>query len=251
MVDSGFVHSIETFGTVDGPGIRFVLFLQGCLMRCQYCHNPDTWKMNTGTKMNVSYILDEYEKYRPFLKGGGITVSGGEPLLQIEFLISLFKEAKARNIHTCLDTCGGVYRPNDEKQHELLKELMQYTDLVMLDIKHIQNEEHVKLTGMENTHVLLFAQFLDTIGQALRIRHVVIPTITLNDKYLYQLGYFLGRLYHIESLEVLPYHLLGRSKWEQLGKEYPLEGIREATKDEASRARLVILKGMQDYKKTV
>lgn len=250
MQTLGYVHSIETFGTVDGPGTRFIVFLQGCLMKCQYCHNPDTWQSNVGEQKSVTEIMDMFEQYRPFLKDGGITVSGGEPMLQLDFIIELFEEAKRRGVHTCLDTCGATFNEKNEKQVEKVRRLLESTDLVMLDIKHINDEAHKVLTGISNDRVLRFASFLDENGTAIRIRHVVVPTITLNNKYLYQLGYFLGKFKHIESLEVLPYHLMGISKWEQIGREYPLTGIPEATADEAKHARLVILKGMQDYRAT-
>lgn len=248
MQTLGYVHSIETFGTVDGPGTRFIVFLQGCLMKCQYCHNPDTWQSNIGNQKSVSEIIDMFEQYRPFLKDGGITVSGGEPMLQIDFVTELFEEAKRRGVHTCLDTCGATFNDKNEKQVEKVHRLLESTDLVMLDIKHINDEAHKVLTGVSNDRVLRFASFLDENGTAIRIRHVVVPTITLNNKYLYQLGYFLGKFKHIESLEVLPYHLMGIAKWEEIGREYPLTGIPEATAEEAQHARLVILKGMQDYR---
>ena len=155
-----YIHSIETFGTVDGPGVRYVVFVQGCPMRCLYCHNPDTWQMNTGTQMTTDEILDDYEKYRPFLKEGGLTVTGGEPLMQIDFLIELFEKAKARDIHTCLDTSGIAYNKANSSYLEKLDRLMEVTDLVMLDIKHIDPEEQQKLCSQPNKPILEFAKYL-------------------------------------------------------------------------------------------
>lgn len=168
----GYIHSTESFGTVDGPGIRFVVFFQGCPMRCQYCHNPDTWKLRAGEKRTVESLLDEYEGLKEFLKSGGITATGGEPLMQMEFVTELFREAKKRGIHTCLDSSGIMF--SEEKRAEY-DELMKYTDLVMLDIKHIDDEEHKKLTGHSNKNILAFAEYLRDIGKEIWIRHVVVP----------------------------------------------------------------------------
>lgn len=152
----GMIHSIETFGTVDGPGIRYVVFVKGCPMRCQYCHNPDTWEMAGGTKKTTDEILEDYEKYKPFLKDGGLTVTGGEPLVQIDFLIELFEKAKQRGIHTCLDTSGIMFRRNVPEIYEKYVRLMKSTDLIMLDIKHIDPEEHVKLTAQPSENIFDF-----------------------------------------------------------------------------------------------
>lgn len=242
----GYVHSIETFGTVDGPGIRFVVFLQGCLLRCQYCHNPDTWKLKrNATLRTADEILVEYEEYKPFLKDGGITITGGEPLLQFDFVLELFTKAKAQGIHTCIDTSGFPFRYNDATTVEKFEQLMQVTDLILLDIKHINDEEHLKLTGVSNDRPLQFALWLSAINKPVWIRHVVIPGSTLNDKYLYQLGLFLGRLKNIERIEILPYHLMGVNKWAAIGKEYPLEGVPATTKEEGHRAQQIVLKGIQ------
>ncbi|MFV0394783.1 MAG: pyruvate formate-lyase-activating protein, partial [Coprobacillaceae bacterium] len=205
----GYVHSIETFGTVDGPGIRFVVFLQGCPLRCKYCHNPDTWKPKTGNKKTVDEIINEFEKKRDFYKSGGITVTGGEPLLQTEFVTELFRKCKERDIHTCLDTSGITYQPDNL---EPMDTLMKYTDLVMLDIKHIDNKEHKELTGVGNEIILEFAKYLDRKEIPVWIRHVVVPTITQNDTFLYQLGRFIGTLHNVKALDVLPYHDMGKVK---------------------------------------
>ena len=239
----GFVHSTESFGTVDGPGIRFVVFLQGCPMRCQYCHNPDTWKPCTGEKRTVESLLEEYDGLKEFLKSGGITVTGGEPLMQMEFVTELFREAKKRGVHTCIDTSGIMFRESNRAEHD---ELMKYTDLVMLDIKHIDDEEHKKLTAQSNKHILEFAEYLRDIGKDVWIRHVVVPGITLKEKPLHDLGYFLGGLTNLKALDVLPYHTMGIVKYEQLGMEYPLEGVDPATKEQAVWAKNIIFEGLKE-----
>lgn len=241
----GYVHSTETFGTVDGPGIRYVVFLQGCPMRCQYCHNPDTWKTGIGEQKEVEEILTEYDKYKPFLRNGGLTVTGGEPMLQLDFIIELFEAAKKKKIHTCIDTSGVTFNPDNAEYMAKLDRLIDSTDLVMLDIKHIDPEAHKTLTGFSNERILAFAKYLDSKNMALWIRHVVIPTITYNEDYLYQLGYFLGDLANIKALDVLPYHDMGKVKYEQLGMDYPLKDIPPLDKSDATKAREIILKGLK------
>lgn len=241
----GRIHSIETFGTVDGPGVRYVVFVQGCPMRCLYCHNPDTWTTEGGTLRSPDSILEDYEKYRPFLKGGGLTVTGGEPLLQIDFLIELFEKAKQRDIHTCIDTSGITYNPNNQSYLEKLDRLMKVTDLVMLDIKHIDEEEHIWLTKHSNKPILQFAQYLDEKNVPLWVRHVVVPTITYAHGYLYKLGLFLGTLSNLKALDVLAYHDMGISKYEELGMDYPLKDLPPLEKSEALKAKEYILEGIR------
>lgn len=236
------VHSIETFGTFDGPGIRYVLFLQGCPFKCQYCHNRDTWSTEQNQRKSVNEILSDFEKYSHFYKNGGITVSGGEPLLQINFLIELFKKAKERNIHTCLDTSGGTYH---ERHNERFTELMKYTDLVLLDIKEINEEKHVSLTKQSNKQVLSFARFLDELRKKVIIRYVLVPTITDDEKDLLELRQFLDTLSNVINIEVLPYHKSGISKWKSLGVTYELEHIIEPTKKMVERAENVLKSGFK------
>lgn len=237
---TAYVHSLESFGTVDGPGTRFVVFLKGCNLRCKYCHNPDTWKLAGARTMDTNEILTEYEKVKEFVTGG-ITITGGEPLLQLEFLIEFAKEAKSRGIHMCIDTSGGIYNPQNTRQDKMMRELFNYIDLVMLDIKHIDPEGSKELVGISNERVLKFAKFLDSINQDMWIRHVLIPDITMDDKLLFKLGLFIGELTHVTGIEVLPYHTMAVPKYEQLNYEYPLKGVRDATKEEAERARQIIL----------
>lgn len=243
----GYIHSLESFGTVDGPGVRFVVFFQGCPMRCLYCHNPDSWHMADGKEMSADEILERFERNRSFYRTGGITATGGEPMVQMDFLIELFTKAKAKNIHTCLDTSGIAFPadPNSEI-YEKIERLMNVTDLVMLDIKHIDDEEHLELTGKSNRLILAFARYLDAIKKPVWIRHVVVPGITYNESQLTQMGEFLKTLSNIEKIEVLPYHSMGKTKYEDLGYEYALADTPQLTKAEAAEAKSVILKAMED-----
>ncbi|MED3963728.1 pyruvate formate-lyase-activating protein [Niallia taxi] len=222
----GRIHSIETFGTVDGPGIRYVVFTQGCLLRCQFCHNADTWGLHGGKEMEVQEIIEDLTAYLPFINtsGGGITVSGGEPLLQLPFLLELFKACKQIGIHTTIDTSGGCYSTASHFQEQLL-ELLSYTDLILLDLKHINRKKHINLTGMGNDHILAFATFLSEKQVPVWIRHVLVPTINDNVDDLRNLGEFISTLSNVEKVEILPYHKLGVYKWEALGLDYPLVGI--------------------------
>lgn len=248
----GYIHSIQTFGTVDGPGVRFVVFFQGCPMRCQYCHNPDTWEMAAGKEKSVDEILEMFERNRAFYKTGGITATGGEPMMQMDFLLELFTKAKEKEIHTCLDTSGIFFQKAwvDAKNRtgeafEKIEKLMQVTDLVMLDIKHIDSQVHEKLTGHGNEQVLAFAAYLNEIQKPVWIRHVVVPGITDNEEQLTRVGEFLKTLSNVKKLEVLPYHTLGENKYENLGIEYPLKGVPQLSKEEAQKAEEIIHKAWE------
>lgn len=241
---TGYIHSTESFGTVDGPGIRFVVFLQGCPLRCLYCHNPDTWEVSKPNPRTPEDLLAEIDTYRPFLKGGGITVTGGEPLLQIDFVIELFKQAKSKGYHTCVDTSGCMFSRN-EKVLSKYNELMKYTDLVMLDIKHINNEEHIKLTARPNKNILDFARYLNEQNKDVWIRHVVVPGITDKKNYLFQLGEFIATLRNVKALDVLPYHSMGVVKYQNLNIPYPLEGVKDLPKEKAIEAKDEIMSGIK------
>ncbi len=242
----GRIHSLESFGTVDGPGVRFVVFVQGCPMRCAYCHNPDTWEMNAGTLMEPSYIIEQYERNISFYKGGGITVTGGEPLMQVDFLVELFTLAKEKGIHTCIDTSGIAYKTNANPEWlAKLDKLMTLTDLVMLDIKHIDPEKHKELTSQPNDGILAFAKYLNEKNVDMWIRHVVVPGITDDEKYLYQLGYFIGQLKNLKALDVLPYHTMGETKYEKLGMEYKLKGVPAMDKNKLLEKKAAILDGVR------
>lgn len=243
MTIKGNIHSIETCGTVDGPGIRFVIFMQGCPLRCQYCHNPDTWQTDTNKLITVDEIMQKYDGVKEFVRSGGITVTGGEPLLQIDFVTELFKVAKNHGIHTALDTSGITF---NQENTENINNLLKYTDLVLLDIKHIDDEEHKKLTGASNKNILAFAQYLSEKQIPVWVRHVVVKDITLNEKYLKELGKFLATLNNIKALDILPYHNMAIPKYESLGINYPLKNTPPTSKEEAINARNIIL---QEYKK--
>lgn len=252
----GKIHSIETFGTVDGPGVRFVVFFQGCPMRCQYCHNPDTWQTEDGQEIEAEEILSRMERNIAFYKTGGITATGGEPMLQIEFLTELFAKAKERGIHTCLDTSGILF-PGGETEMTLeewtrrmvqIDCLLSVTDLIMLDIKHIEPKSHRMLTGHDNENVLAFARYLNDKKKPVWIRHVVVPGITFYKEELTGLGHFLGTLSNVEKLEVLPYHALGKVKYDNLGMDYVLKDTPQLTKAEAKEAEEIILAAVSEKK---
>jgi pyruvate formate lyase activating enzyme len=248
-VMEGMIHSIETFGTVDGPGMRYVVFVKGCPMRCLYCHNPDTWEMAGGTKKTTDEILDDYERYKPFLKGGGITVTGGEPLVQIDFLLELFEKAHERGIHTCLDTSGIMFRRKDPVILEKYERLAKVTNLVMLDIKHIDPEEHKKLTSQPCDNIFDFLKFLDEQGVEIWIRHVLVPGITLVPEYLERLGRFMAEFKNINALDVLPYHDMGKEKYKKMGIDYVLKDVKPVTKEQAIEAKETILAAMRERRK--
>ncbi|SHJ34134.1 pyruvate formate lyase activating enzyme [Geosporobacter subterraneus DSM 17957] len=243
MPSQARVHSIETCGTVDGPGIRYILFLAGCPLRCKYCHNCDTWKKNVGELMTVEEIIADVIKYKPYFKfsKGGITVSGGEPTLQWQVLGELFKLCKAEEIHTCLDTSG--YCDLDKGEA-----FLPYTDLVLLDIKHIDNEKHKALTGVENHKTLAFARHLRDRNIPVWIRYVVVPGYSDDPLDIEKLCRFLKTLDNIQRVELLPYHKMGISKWQEMGLAYELEHVDPPTEDQMKRIRKIFEEyGIQTY----
>lgn len=236
----GYVHSLESFGSADGPGVRYIIFLSGCAMRCQFCHNPDTWDKNGGTPYEASELIEKAWRYRSYWgKEGGITVSGGEPLLQIDFLLELFTLAKEKGIHTTLDTSGNPFT-RQEPFYSKWKQLMEVTDLVMLDIKHIEEEGHRRLTGQSGENIKEMAREMSEMGQTMWIRHVLVPERTDFDEYLEQLAEFIHTLKTVERVEVLPYHTLGVFKWENLGLKYPLEGIAPPSQERVENAKRIL-----------
>ena len=238
----GHIHSFESFGTVDGPGIRYVVFMQGCPLRCQYCHNPDTWTAG-GKEYTPEQIVAQALRYRNYFgEKGGVTVSGGEPLLQIEFVTELFTQLKAKGLHTCVDTSGFTFKKDNEKSVALHEKLCQVTDLFMLDIKHIDDTAHQDLTGQSNENTLQFAKFLSEKGKTMWIRHVLVPTKTDDDEALKKLRAFLDTLKTVEKVEVLPYHTMGEVKYEKLGLTYPLKGVEPPTKDRVQNAKNILCK---------
>lgn len=238
----GIIHSLESFGTVDGPGVRYVVFFQGCPMRCRYCHNPDTWNISDGKEMESGEIISNVLRNKDFYTSGGITATGGEPMYQMDFLTELFSEAKNNGISTCLDTSGIIF---DRKNQKILKKtevLMNVTDLVMLDIKHMDNNEHINLTGHSNDNVLEFAKYLSEINKPVWIRHVVVPEITYNEESLKSLAMFIKTLGNVEKVEILPYHSMGKVKYENLGIDYTLKDTPQLTKKEKENAEEIIKK---------
>jgi len=230
----GRIHSFESLGAVDGPGVRFVIFMQGCPLRCKYCHNRDTREHSLGEKYTVDEIVDKVRRYVAYMgEDGGVTITGGEPLLQIDFVIEVFKKLKEYNIHTCLDTSGFI-------DINKLKDLLKYTDLVLLDIKHMDNNEHIKLTGVKNDKVKKFAKHLSDKGIPMWIRHVLVPGITDSEEHLKSLKEFISKLKTVEKVEVLGYHTLGVHKWELSEEEYPLKGVPEATLEDVKRAKSIL-----------
>ena len=230
------IHSIESFGTVDGPGIRFVLFLQGCHLQCKYCHNRDTWDIKGGEPKTLEDIFEKIKRYKNYmmLSGGGVTVTGGEPLLQVKFLIGLFKKLKEEGIHTCIDTSGIVAITDD------IKELLEYTDLVLLDIKHIDDEKCKKLVGVSNKRELEFAQYLSDNNIKIWIRQVLVPGYTDDEEDLKKLKKFIKSLKTVENVQILPYHSMGKFKWEKLGNKYELEDVRTANQDDVDRVKKIL-----------
>lgn len=234
----GNIHSIETFGTVDGPGIRYVVFTQGCLLRCLYCHNADTWEIGSGKVMTTDEIMADFESYLPFIEasGGGITVSGGEPLLQMDFMIDLFRKCKDRGIHTTVDSSGGCYSTEESFQAKLM-ELIQFTDLVLLDLKHLDDDAHRKLTGRSNANILQFARFLSDHKVPVWVRHVLVPGWTDREDHLRRMGDFIKSLENVKKIEVLPYHKLGVYKWKTLGYKYALENVEPPSAESVQLAK--------------
>lgn len=244
----GYIHSTESFGTVDGPGLRFVVFLQGCPLRCKYCHNPDTWEIGRGKEMDASEIMELFDKNKAFYKNGGLTVTGGEPLLQVDFLLDLFTRAKDKGVHTCIDTSGITYKEGESDYNKKLDALMKLTDLVMLDIKHIDPDGHRELTGKDNAPVLAFAKYTEKRGVDLWIRHVIVKGITDSEDELKRLGHEIGGLKNLKGLDVLPYHTMGVNKYKELGIPYPLEGMPALTQAEAAAAKKVILSAINEVR---
>lgn len=237
----GNIHSIESFGSADGPGVRFLIFLKGCPMRCAYCHNPDTWAGKGGELRGADELLDQAERYRSYWgPEGGITVSGGEALCQLDFVLELFRKAHARGINTCLDTSLAPFT-REPAWLQKFDQLMDDCDLVMADIKHIDPAEHLALTGRGNENILGCLRYLAQREQPLWIRHVLVPGVTDVDDYLRRTRDFIAGLGDaVKRVEVLPYHTLGVFKWEELGIPYRLEGVEPPTPERTARAQQIL-----------
>lgn len=244
----GRIHSIESFGTVDGPGIRYVVFFQGCRMRCLYCHNPDTWRIKGGTEMTAEEILEGMERNRPYYKDGGITCTGGEPLLQLPFLTELLGEAKERRIHTCLDTSGVPGQEDVERlrdfQDRRWKQLFSNLDLILMDFKHSEESGHRQLTGQQAWIPLAFARLAEQYQVPMIARHVLVPGITDREEQLRSLGKLLKGFQNLVGIDVLPYHRMGEVKYKNMGIPYPLSGVDALTAEDAARAKKIILDAM-------
>ena len=239
----GRVHSFQSLGTLDGPGVRFVVFMQGCPLRCQYCHNPDTWDMADGKEYSVEEVASRVVRYKNYFgEKGGVTVSGGEPLMQLDFVIELFKALKAKGVNTCADTTGISFNPDDKENVKKHEELLQVCDLFLLDIKHIDNEKHKTLTGLPNNRPLAFAKFLSDHGKRIWIRHVLVPGITDDDESLASLRSFMDTLSSVEKVEVLPYHTMGEVKYEKMGIPYVLKGVQPPCKERVANAKIILTK---------
>lgn len=231
----GKLHSYESCGTVDGPGLRYVIFTQGCPLRCKYCHNPDTWKMADATyEESAEFVFKEISRYKPFFRnGGGMTMTGGEPLMQPKFAREVFKLCKEDGIHTAVDTSG--FYLNDE-----VKETLKYVDLVLLDLKCIDPEIYKDLTKVDLEPTLKFAKYLAEIGKPVWVRHVLVPGITDRDDLLEELADFMATLGNIEKVEILPYHSLGEYKWQEMGMEYELKGVEAPSQERVENAKKII-----------
>ena len=233
---TGRIHSFESLGAVDGPGIRFVVFMQGCHLKCKYCQNRDTWDINSGEQYTVKQVVEKIMRYKNYIvaSNGGVTLSGGEPLLQQDFVISLFQELKKQNISTCLDT-SGMFTITDK-----IKQIVDLTDIFLLDIKSINDETCKWLTGSSNSLELEFAKYINEKNKRIWIRQVLVPSITDKEEDLLNLKEFIHSLNSVEKVEILPYHDLGRFKWESLGFTYPLANISPATQQDVDRAKKIL-----------
>ena len=235
----GHIHALESFGLVDGPGVRFVIFLKGCKMRCKFCHNPDTWN-GSGEEWTAEKLFERVRRYKSYWKNnGGITVSGGEPLLQMEFVTALFSLAKKENINTALDTAGQPFC-TDKKWLEGFERLAAVTDLFILDLKEMDKQGHISLTGVDNANILEMAEWLSSHGKRMWIRHVLVPGVTDDEGDLVRMREFIGTLETVDRVEILPYHTLGMIKWKELGITYPLEGVPVPTGEQISKAKSLL-----------
>lgn len=236
----GYIHQLESFGSVDGPGVRFIIFFSGCPLRCKYCHNPDTWDMSKGRLYTADELLSEALSCRAYWGSkGGITVSGGEPLMQLDFLLELFEKAKEKGISTCIDTAGGPFTMEGE-WFEKFKRLMDFTDVLLMDIKHIDEEEHIKLTGHTGKNIEQMFRYLDEIKKPIWIRHVLVPGITDDDSYLLRTRDFIRSLSNVQRVEILPYHGLGAMKYKDMRIDYALKDTESPSAERVENARKIL-----------
>lgn len=230
----GRIHSVETFGAVDGPGIRYVIFLQGCLLRCLYCHNPDTWKFGAGKLVDSEQLVNEIKEYKNYLRSGGVTISGGEPLMQGFFCEDILRRLSDEGIHTALDTSGAV-------PLELSKGSLDIADLILLDIKALDNDLCLKVSGMSNENTLATLDYLRSINKPVWIRHVLLPGYTLDNKHLEELSDYLKDYPNVEMIELLPFHKMGEYKWDEMGIKYKLYQTPSPTAEQVSEAKQIFI----------
>lgn len=219
------IHSLETFGTHDGPGIRMVVFTQGCQFRCLYCQNPDTLDINGGSFISIDELVNKAENQKLFFaENGGVTVSGGEPLLQRAKLITFFEKLHEKGINTCLDTNGRVL-------DDQTKKLLELTDILLLDIKHINNDWHKKLTGLKNKTTLKVAKYREETGKTMWLRFVLVPGWTDQEEYLHEWGQYFAEYKTVELVEIIPFHQMGKHKWDLLNFEYALADVNSPSEE--------------------
>lgn len=236
----GYIHQLESFGSVDGPGVRFIIFFSGCPLRCKYCHNPDTWDMTKGKLYTADELLNEALSCKAYWGAkGGITVSGGEPLMQLDFLLELFTKAKEKGVNTCIDTAGGPFTKEGD-WFEKFKKLMEVTDILLMDIKHIDEKEHIKLTGRTGKNIIEMFRYLDEIKKPIWIRHVLVPGITDNDEYLLRTRDFIRTLSNVQRVEILPYHGLGAMKYKDIGIDYVLKDTESPSAERVANAKKIL-----------
>jgi pyruvate formate lyase activating enzyme len=242
----GNIHSIITGSTVDGPGTRYVVFLKGCPLRCKYCHNPDTWDGRGGKEMTVAEIMADMRSYLPFMKRGGLTVSGGEPLVQIDFVTELFTEARKLGVHTALDTTGYLFKKDDPAIYEKYEKLAAVTDLVLLDLKHIDPEKHIELTGVKQDTIIDFYKYLDEKNIPIWVRHVIVPGYTFDPVYLEKSGRFLAHFKNVKAVDILPYHDMAKPKYAEMGIDYVLKDVKPLTGEDGHKARDMVVNAMRE-----
>ncbi|WP_342269175.1 pyruvate formate-lyase-activating protein [Spiroplasma endosymbiont of Aspidapion aeneum] len=238
----GYYSSYETFGAVDGPGVRFVLFLQGCLLKCKYCHNPETIAFLRDNPITVDEVIEHYKRNISFYKEGGITCSGGEPTAQIDFLIDLFRKAKEEGIHTCVDTCLGTFNGESPTLLEKWDKLIKLTDLFICDVKHTDNQKHIDLTTRPNENILEGIKYIDSKGTKTWIRHVLVPGYTDDDENLNAIGEFIAGLKNMERFEILPYHNMMIPKYENLKMKFYLKDVEPPSKEYVQQCKAIINK---------
>lgn len=243
---TGNIHSIITGSTVDGPGTRYVVFLKGCPLRCLYCHNPDTWDGRGGKEMTVAEIMADMRSYLPFMKRGGLTVSGGEPLVQIDFVTELFAAAKQIGVQTALDTTGYLFKKDVPEIYAKYEKLAEVTDLVLLDLKAIDPKMHEELTGVKQDTIIDFYKYLDEKNIPIWVRHVIVPGYTFDPELLAKSGRFLAHFKNVKAVDILPYHDMAKPKYKEMGIDYVLKDVKPLTGEDGHSARDMVVNAMRE-----